>query len=259
MDYEFGLKQLDDVLLKATYPIEVGDKVIQTGEVIASFDKIQIMNLQEIKEVVAARGGYANRAHVYWETTKEMKIAFAQGIFSKTQLSLLTNSALVEGAENSVSLTQRELVESDENGQIGLKETPSGNVFVYEAETGDKVEFTISGKTITVEKKYTNYIVDYEWIYIDGATTYKIGQKLVNSFVSLEGRVKIKEDITGQVKTGIIKIPKLKPLSNLSIRLGRDAIPMVGNFDGVAVPVGERNQQFVMELHILEDDIDSDI
>jgi hypothetical protein len=31
MDYEFGLKQLDDVLLKATYPIEVGDKTIQAG------------------------------------------------------------------------------------------------------------------------------------------------------------------------------------------------------------------------------------
>lgn len=81
----------------------------------------------------------------------------------------------------------------------------------------------------------------------------------MNSFVSLEGRVKIKEDITGQVKTGIIKIPKLKLLSNLSIRLGRDAIPMVSNFNGVAVPVGERHQQFVMELHILEDDIDSDL
>ena len=162
MDYEFGLKQLDDVLLKATYPIEVGDKTIQAGEIIASFDKIQIMNLQEVTEVVAAKGGYANRAHVYWETTKEMKVAFSQGIFSKTQLSLMMNSTLIEGADNSISLTQRDLVESDENGQIELKETPSGSVFVYKAETGDKVEFTISDTTITVGEKYTNYIVDYE-------------------------------------------------------------------------------------------------
>jgi hypothetical protein len=40
MDIEFGLKELYDLTLKATYPIEIEDKEFEAGEVIARFDKI---------------------------------------------------------------------------------------------------------------------------------------------------------------------------------------------------------------------------
>ena len=42
MNNEFGLKELYEVSLKATYPIEVGGRVIEPGENIAIFDKISI-------------------------------------------------------------------------------------------------------------------------------------------------------------------------------------------------------------------------
>jgi hypothetical protein len=35
-----AMKELYDVFLKATYPIEIGDKRIEEGETIALFDKI---------------------------------------------------------------------------------------------------------------------------------------------------------------------------------------------------------------------------
>lgn len=73
---DFNFKELYEVSLKATYPIEVGGKKIEVGETIASFDRIQIANLQEIKQSTAARGGFDNRGHVFWETTKEVKINF---------------------------------------------------------------------------------------------------------------------------------------------------------------------------------------
>ena len=37
-DIEFGLKELTDLTLKATYPIEVAGRRFETGEVIARFD-----------------------------------------------------------------------------------------------------------------------------------------------------------------------------------------------------------------------------
>ena len=49
MNNEFGLKELYDVSLKATYPIETNGRKIEVGEVIAAFDKIQLANFQEIK------------------------------------------------------------------------------------------------------------------------------------------------------------------------------------------------------------------
>jgi hypothetical protein len=40
MDNEFGLKELTDLVLKATYPIEMEGRTFEAGEVIARFDKI---------------------------------------------------------------------------------------------------------------------------------------------------------------------------------------------------------------------------
>ena len=48
-------------------------------------------------------------------------------------------------------------------------------------------------------------------------------------------------------------------MSNLSIRLGANAVPMVGTFSGTAVPVGSRGSTYITEFYILSDDIDSDL
>ena len=61
------------------------------------------------------------------------------------------------------------------------------------------------------------------------------------------------------ITTGIIKIPKLKLMSGLSIRLGAQANPVVGNFSAVGVPVESRYNSYVMEIDFLNNDIDSDM
>jgi hypothetical protein len=40
----FGIKELYDVALKTTYPIEMDGRVIEPGETIAVFDKISLAN-----------------------------------------------------------------------------------------------------------------------------------------------------------------------------------------------------------------------
>jgi hypothetical protein len=102
-------------------------------------------------------------------------------------------------------------------------------------------------------------LVDCYYEYDNGYDILSVGNPLTNGYLSLEGKTRVKDDITGQVKTGIIRIPKLKLLSNLSMRLGNDAIPQIGRLDAVAVPTGSRGEKRVMELIFLNDDIDSDM
>ena len=83
MNTEFGLKELYDLTLKATYPIEMEGRVFETGEVIARFDKIQLANFREITSRVSANGGKNNPALVVWEDPREIQLSFTQGIFSK--------------------------------------------------------------------------------------------------------------------------------------------------------------------------------
>jgi hypothetical protein len=72
----------------------------------------------------------------------------------------------------------------------------------------------------TIEFPYKNLVITYQYNYNNGGTVAKIGQPLLNGFVELEGKTRVKDDTSGLVTTGIIRIPKLKLMSGLSMRLG---------------------------------------
>ncbi len=257
---EFGIKELYDVKLKATYPIEIGDRHISTGETICFFDSIQISNFQEIKSYVTAHGGYGDRAHVWWETTKEVNFIMERGIFSKTQFALLSNSKLLTIEEEKILVPMREEVEVDEYGYFYSSEKAVGEIFCYNIETGERVYPIKEGdKRYKLRLPYTELLLDYNYEYENGGTVVNIGQRLLKGYLRLEGRTKIKDDVTGQTHTGIIIIPKLKLMSDLSMSLGEKANPVVGRIQGKIIPDGERQDSRVIEMYFLNDDIDSDM
>ena len=256
-----GFKELYEVSIKTTLPIEVGGKIIEAGETIAFFDKIQLANFQEIRDVVSAKGGYNNQTLITWDSTKEIKINFTQGVFSKEQLALMTNAKLiVDRGEQIVPINVIKQCESDEDGKIVLKHEPKEPIFVYDKNTGNKViGWSIEGNTIQLQEPYKNVIIDYWYNYNNGFTTLTVGQRLTCGHLSLTGKMRVKDDVTGKVTTGIIKIPKMRLMSDLSMRVGSDAIPQVGRLDAVAVPEGARGQQKIMDIIFLNDDIDADM
>ena len=260
MTNNFGLKELYEVSLKTTYPIEMGGKKIEAGETIAIFDKIQLSTLEEHTNVKTARGGHNNQAWVWWEDTQDVSLLLTQGVFSKEHLALMSNSRLINNEGNTtLEISQREVLETNEVGACSLKHEPIGKVFVYDKNSGEKLDARVESNRILTSFSYRDIIIDYNYLYSNKYTTLTIGQQLTNGFLSLEGKIRVKNDTNGQVTTGIIKIPKLKLLSNLSMRLGQNAIPMVGTLEAIATPVGVRGQKKVMEIIFLEDDIDSDI
>ena len=116
MGQEFGMKELYFAQLKTTSNIEIDGNYLAPGEVIASFDKIQISHFKEIEQYIAATGGYENRERVIWRRPKELDLVFTQGIFNKTQFALMTNARLGKLTNEMLGIGQRDIVETDENG-----------------------------------------------------------------------------------------------------------------------------------------------
>ena len=255
-----SFKTLEQVYIKATYDIEVNGKRFQEGETIAYFDKIQVAGLNEIKNYVAARGGYDNRGLVYWETTRELKLTFSQGVFSNTQFGLLNNAKIIQYDEGEpLLITKMEELESDEAGNIITTEEAYDQVFIYDKETGEKLNWQKVGRNLKIEDAYKNLVVRYRYNYTGGASVAKIGQRFLQGFLELEGKTRVKDDTSGLITTGIIKIPKLKLMSGLSMKLGTQANPVVGTFEAVGVPVEMRHNSYVAEFYFLNNDIDSDM
>ena len=262
MNNEFGLKDLYDLTLKATFPIEMDGRKFETGEVIARFDKIQIANFREVTSRASANGGKSNPALVTWEDPKEIQLTFTQGIFSKRQFALLSNANLIQKAPNDkILLSAQYKGESDEKGEIRLGKENVTNVFVYNAQTFDRIkpkEIDLEKGVITIEDVYCDVEIDYQYEYINDVSVMKIGQKLIGGFLLLEGKTRVKDDITGKTHTAILRIPRLKLVSDLSMRLGREAGPLLANFAAVGYP-GLGKDKMVMEMLFLNDDIDAEM
>jgi hypothetical protein len=87
----------------------------------------------------------------------------------------------------------------------------------------------------------------------------KVGQNLIGGFLLLEGKTRVKDDITGKTRTAILRIPRLKLVSDLSMRLGREAGPLLANFAAVGYPGIVGKDKTVMEMLFLNDDIDAEM
>ena len=262
MDNEFGLQELYSVQIKSTYPIEIEGKEIAAGEVIAAFDKVQISNFQEIHKEVAAQGGYQNRKLVIWNRTEGVNLIFTRGIFSKTQFALMNNSRLIRLNKNQrIRIAQRDELETDSEGKITLTHVPIDSwIFVYNKETGEKLTglSMIDEKTLQTSLVYKDVVVDYEYGYDNGIDVSFIGEDIFEGYVTLEGRTRIKDDITGETHTAIIYIPKLKITSDFNLTLGQNAQPVVGKFSGTALSVGNEKLLRALEIYFLDEDIDRD-
>ena len=262
MENEFGFKDLYEVSIKTTYPIEMGQRTIEEGETIAFFDRIQFSNFGETKVIKKATGGYDNRSWVWWEETKEIPFTLQQGVFSKQQLSLLMNAKLISADASPLSFPTREKIETNEDGFAQTKHAidSSKKMFVYDAQTGEKItNFSFGEQKVVTGVPFQELVVDYYFMYDKTTQTLTFGNGVTNGFLALTGKTRVKDDITGQVKTGIITIPKFKLVSNLSMSLGSGAYPITGSLNGVAIPVGPKGQKRVMDLVLLDDDIDSDM
>ena len=261
-DSLLGAKELYEVALKSTSKIEINGKIIDKGETIALFDKIQIANFNEIKSIISANGGFDNRAWVTWDTTKEVNLTFTQGVFSKTQLALLSNSRIYTEEQESILIPVHEIVESDETGVIQLSFIPTNekSFFIYKLD-GTKIGGDLFGDKFIPRtmQPYTEYILDYYREYGDKRTYISFGKRLNEGYFCLEGKTRFKDDETGKDITGIIEIPKLKLVSGLSMILGQNASPIVPRFKAIGYPVGVRGNSEVLRITFLSDDIDSDI
>lgn len=262
MDNEFGMQELYFVQLKSTYPIEIKGVQYAAGEVVAAFDKIQIANFQEINREVAAQGGYQNKKLVIWDRTEGVNLIFTQGVFSKTQLGLMHNARVLSIEEGKrVRIAQRDELETDSEGKITLTHVPIDSwIFVYNKETGEKLTdlSMVDTQTIQTPLIYKEVVVDYEYGYDNGADVELIGEEIFDGFLTLEGRIRIKDDITGETHTAIIYIPKLKITSDFNLTLGQNAQPVVGQFKGTALSIGGRKTSKALEIYYLDEDIDRD-
>jgi len=101
-------------------------------------------------------------------------------VFSNTQFGLLNNAKVISILdEEPLLITYDDELESDEIGILRPTKTPVDQIFVYDKETGKRINAEPSGIHFKIKEPYKDVIMRYRYNYANGATVAKIGQQFL--------------------------------------------------------------------------------
>ena len=297
MDNFVGIKELYDVNLRLLKPLEIGNKKYDINESVLSFKTAEIAQVQQNKREVQARGGYHNPALVNWEVDREMSFAITHGVLSPVSWALLSNSVLKEPTFKSVQYI--ETLQTVEDGdyifadlkyipnacerlgaqsnphleplpmgrrpELLLKPLPPSKtkwIFIYDGETGRRIRsFQIYRNRLFLQEQAKVICVDYTFTYEDKIKVIEVGNRLVNGFLRLDGKMSVKDEKSGEVTTAILELPKIKLSSSLSMRLGSNYDNSTVSdfyFTGYVDEDARRDQQSIAKVTFLDKELTGD-
>lgn len=274
-----GMKEMYDINIRLNQPLEIGGRKYDINETILSFERADIAQVQENKTHKQARGGFNNNMLIDWEVDKEATFAITHGVLSPTTWAVLSNSKLNKKEAKSVSYKEQlEVIEDRDYWFVNLKYIPNhvdgtwglqGNpeneqmpmgrrewlplkplpprldkfIFCYDMETGRRImNFDICGNRIIFRAEHRKVMVDYTFDYNDTIFELDMGNRLINGFLNLTAKVTVKDYFSGEPRTAILEIPKLKINSSIMAKLGTAYdTPIVNDFYFIGYP-GEGQQ-----------------
>ena len=274
MDNLVGMKEMYDINIRLNQPLEIGGRKYDINETILSFERADLAQVQENKEHKQARGGYNNNLLINWEIDKEVSFAITHGILSPSTWAILSNSKLNKKGVQSISYKEQLNVIEDDNcwfvnlkyipnaieGKWGLQGNPENEqmpmgrrewlplkplppakdkfIFCYDMETGNRImKFEIYGNRVIFKGEHRKVMIDYTFNYIDEIIQLDVGNRLFNGFLNLTAKTTVKDCFTGEPRTAILEIPRLRLASTIAMKLGTAYDnPVVSDFFFIGYP-----------------------
>ena len=258
-----GIQDVRQAVIKATNPMVIYGQKYEPGDTILYFNSIQTVAFQEVLNVADSRGGFDNRSHVHWETTREINGVIEVGVVSQLTMGIM-NKALLKKSFIPKVIDQIEETSANSMGQVELRHEPldSTAIKVYQVIEGTvirkKLDYTISGTTLQLEITNTDILVDYQFQYMGLSQIVDIGHKDLDGYLKFVGKFYYTNEYDGVEKTAIIEIPRLRIDSNFQISVGRNTNPLISTLRFTALPINDRENNVTMRITYLDEDIDGD-
>lgn len=263
---ELGIKNLERVCIKTKNEVAFGDRLLEAGEPVIYFDNLQIALLSENVRPIMARGGWHNEPRVIWEDRQETTFAFSNGTVNTISFNLLLGANMLDKVDDNI-LPYNEVIMLDEKGKGYLKYLPILNdmeyknfFFTYDFNNiqGRISPISIDGLKIDFGKEfaYQTVMCDYYFEYKKDIITYSMNRERFTNLYTLEATFQMKDENEGLLRTGYLRMPKIRILSNINLRMGERADPMVSTFRVIAQPeTKEGRDDVVCEIQYLDEDI----
>lgn len=264
---EMGIKNLEHVVLKAREGGFMYGRNYEAGEPVLYFENIQIAQLTEDAQVVAAKGGFMNRSRVIWENRQDTMFMFSNGTLNIHSLNMLLEANVVQ--RETVGVPVKEILEI-EDGRAMLMHVPlmDKKIFCFTYARSNiqqkiinfNIEVDEDNKNayLVVDTKYDGQelLLDYYFDPDSTAVHYTMSRERKPNLYTLEATFYLKDENDGLLHTGLLEMPKVYIMSNVSLRMGERANPTVGTFRIMAMPENmDGYDELVYKITYLDEDI----
>ena len=298
MEEEYiGFKELYDINIRLNQPVKIGDRQYEINETILSFERAELAQISENKIYHAATGGFNDNLLIDWETDKEVSFAIKHGILTPTSWAALSNSKIKQSNKKSIQFQERLLTTEIEDkwvvalqykpnnvGKMGLQGNPEGEqmpmgrrewlplkpmppsrdrfIFCYDCDTGNKIlNFEVVENQVIFSGDHREVMIDYTFDLENSTVVLESGNRLFNGFLNLSGKITTKDYASGEPKTAILEIPRLKIRSSLGFSLGTAYdCAVVSDFNFTGYPGEGRlpEEQKVFSISFIDNELTGD-
>ena len=289
---KFGVREICDVVFKATDDVVIGNTTFAAGQPVLYIDTAKTSSLAGAATTVYATGGKGNSRLLAWEGEKTLTFTVEDAMLSPLGFSVLTGAGLLE-AENTqpvyVHTTAEIPVIADgtsitvKSSHLGLAADATAKIYT-DAASDVNVYGTVvdsSGAVVRVlgaANTITDPVIDSEGIVITfTGAALKAGERvLIDFYVERKSNVKelsitpdkfggyyyveastlFREQLTGTDLPAEIIIPKVKIQSNFTFNMAASGDPSTFSFVMDAFPATTKfsNDKVLCLIQIVEDD-----
>ena len=262
----FGVREICNVVFKATTQRKIGSKTFEKGQPVLYFDSLKTSTMEQAVTTVYAQGGRGNTRLVAWEGEKTLTFTMEDALISEMGLAILAGANLYEaGAGNTLlahvteitstgTVTKKAATGTSDNIKFyALAMDDSGNV------TGEPIEITIDetnkveGDDIVANKPY---LIDYYTEITTGATQIDIEPQSFGGNFYIEADTLFR-DTDGADHAAQFIIPNGKIQSNFTLTMASSGDPSTFTFTVDAFPGyvnGDMTKKVLSSIQILGDE-----
>ena len=268
----FGVREICNVVFKATTERKIGSKTFKKGEPVMYFDSLKTSTMEQAVTTVYAQGGRGNTRLVAWEGEKTLTFTMEDALISEMGLAILAGARLYEaGTDDTMLVHVTEVTTTKAVTKAAATKAsnkPAVKFYALEMDDignviGDPIEVSIdTNKAITAVdtskeiKDGVAYLVDY---YIEKATgAYQIDiepQSFGGNFY-IEADTLFR-DTDGADHAAQFVIPNGKIQSNFTLTMASSGDPSTFTFTVDAFPGyvnGDLTKKVLSTIQILKDD-----
>lgn len=281
---KFGVREICNVVFRATANQKIGNKIYQKGQPVFYIDSAKTSTVEGAATTVYATGGRGNTRLIAWEGEKTLTFTVEDALLSPISFAMLSGAGLVKGTSSeSVHFHQTTTALCDSTGKIDLTNAletaetidSTAPLYVLAIEDGDLTGEVYrgasiinnddnigNGKGLTVSSAANKTVfVDYYVIKAaDTVSELQIDAENFAGYYYVEADTLFRRQSDGKDLPANLTLPNVKIQSNFTFSMASSGDPSTFTFTMDAFPgytYFDRKKKVLCAIQIVDDIKDS--